>query len=399
MPPRIGDILVREGLVTIGDVQEALALVRRQPMRLASALVELGRLSSDDASRALAQQHGVPAALAKHLSGRDLALAELVPATLARSLGALPLAVQRNEGALVVCVRDPGPAAIAALEKASGRSVMVAVAVEVALLPLIDETYPHRTEQSEPGIPVEFDVDIDTGPVASEDTLDVGSFQLVDLDHQAVSKDPSQSSPGMRMPGFFPVGTEPAGAAPRQQRTTNTMQAQRSTGPMAALELPRTLQLDPAIEAIRAADTRDEVVDALIAFLRHRFHAAVVFSVKEGLALGQAGFGSDTIGDAVQSLAIPLAQPSVLRLAHDRKATFVGPPGEASVVQERFFKLFGSVPSRVVVVPIAINARILNLLYAHGPRLATPEEAAAELGTVAAAAEAAFVRIIRESKG
>jgi hypothetical protein len=389
---RIGDILVREGLVTAEDIEDALVLVAKQPMRLASALVVLGRLTPDAASRALAELHGVPAALARHLSGRDLALAGLVPALIAREIGALPLAVQRSDGALVVCVRDPGPATINDLEQASGHSVKIAVATDFALLPLIDETYPPDAGGSESGIPVEFDVDLDTGPATAPPPMDLDSFQLVDLDHQAVAKDVTMSHPGIRLSGLFTSVPVSASSGPlRPKRITGAL--------LEALEPPRTLQHDPALDAIGVATTREQVVDALMAFLRHRFHAAVVFSVKDGLALGHAAFGSDTVIDAVDTLAIPLGPPSVLRNAHDRNSMVVGAPGEPSVVQDRFFKLFDGIPPTVVVVPISIDDRVINLVYAHGPRLATAEDSAAELGSVAEAAADAFVRIIRASKG
>jgi hypothetical protein len=377
VPDRIGDILVRNGVVHGTDVHEALAVARQRKMRLASALVAMGRMTADDGSRALAEQHGVPAALEKHLSGRDLALAVLLPHDLAWSLGALPIAVQRGQGALVVCTRDPVPSAVTTLERATGRPVMLAVAVEIALMPLVEETY---------AVPEEVDVDLDTGPVHGVDDaapLDPATFQLVDLDDRRVSKDHSQVD--VRLPPL-------ESAAPPKRRTT---------GPFAAISPPgRTLAFDPAMVAITAAETRDEVVDALLAFLRHEFTAGVVFVCKDGLALGQAGFGNDVVEDAVASLVVPLAQPSVLRVAFDKNAPFAGAPtpDTSSSIQDRFFKLFGAPPAKVVVVPVTIKGRVINLLYGHGPRGVSVEEAATELGALADAAEEAFARIILEAK-
>lgn len=394
VPDRIGDILVRNGLVSEADVRDAIAVARQRKMRLASALVTLGKLSADDAARALSEQHGVPAALEKHLSGRDLALAALLPQQLAWSLGALPLAVSRGRDALVVCTRDPVPSAVTTLERATGRSVMLAVAVEIVLMPLIEETYT---------VPEEVDVDMDTGPVHSVDDpegVDPAMFQLVDLDDHSVSKDHTQADP--RIPAFG-LGTDP-GTGPANQ-------VRRTTGPFAALTpaipspvgpAPRTLALDPALVAMTAAETRDDVVDALLAYLRHRFVFGVVFVCKDGLALGQVGFGNDVVEDAAASLVVPLSQPSVLRLAFDKVASFAGAPNAEtqSSIQDRFFKLFGGVPpAKVVVVPVTIKGRVINLLYGHGPRHGSVEEAAIELGTLAGAAEEAFVRIILETKG
>jgi hypothetical protein len=189
-----------------------------------------------------------------------------------------------------------------------------------------------------------------------------------------------------------PVSGDRSGSMPALART--------GTGPQPALPgTPRVLPLDPALVAITAAETRHEVLDALVAYLRHRFTVGVVFVVKGNLAIAQAGFGGDVPPEAFAAIMVPLYEPSVLRRAHDRGDLFVGAPTDTSLVQERFFKLFGPPPGLVVVAPVMIKGRPINLLYGHGPRHVTGDSAAAELRTVAAAAEEAFVRIILESNG
>jgi hypothetical protein len=418
---RIGELLVAQGLVTDQDLRDVLVYARQRSMRLCSALVAKGRLLPDDASRALADQHGVHAALVKHLDGRDMTLANKIPTKLARELVALPLALARD-GAMVVCVRDPGPGSIVALESATGKRIIQAVAVECLLSPLVQDVY-----ATGPGPEIEalddgFDVDLDSGvehqPQA--DLLDTGTLQLVDLDDRGVEKDHSQSGRGG--PAFFPVGTEPGTMTPPPplgpgKRITGPMTAlplpdppsrpSRTTGQLSALagvapppiELPRMIALDPALVSLAAADTRDAVIDTLIAYLRHRFACGVVFVIKDAMALGLAGYAIDVAPDTFEALVVPLNQPSVLRSAHDKGASFVGAPPTGSVIQDRMFKVLGSVPDRCVVVPIKIKERVINLIYAHDPRRCTIEEAAIELGTVADAAEEAFVRIILEAKG
>lgn len=376
MPDRIGDLLLRDGQIRLEDVDDGLRVSHERRTRLASALVSLGRISIDVAARALAAQQGVPAVLEKHLAGRDLALISLIPASVAWAHAALPIALQRS-GALIVCVRDPSPEAQAQLEEVSGRSVVMAVTPEIALLQLIDEAYPQRAS-SEPGIPIEIDVQVETGPVArlAADALDLGNLQLVDLDDHGVEKDPDASSPHIRLPG----------------------QAQRITGSHAAIPARRTLALDPALVAMTSAEDHDDVIEALLAFLRHRFQAGVVFMVKDGLALAQAGFGVDVADGAITALALPLAQSPMLRTSHDRGAPYSGPPGESTPILERFFRVFGAAPERVCVAPIAIDGRVVHLVYAHGPRGATAEDAIVELATLATAAEEALVRILREAR-
>lgn len=389
MTPRIGEILVREGLVTEEDVQEGLSLTRQRPVRLASALVILGRVRIDDAARALARLHGVPAALEKHLSTRDVALAELIPAALARELVALPLAVRRGDGTLVVCARDPSPATAARISDVVGRPVVLAASPECAVAPLVNQTYGHPKERapSEPGVPVEFDIDFDSGPAAFDPTaLDIGTMQLVDLDDQGVSKDLSLSNPTIRLPGF----AADAGL-PRRKRVT--------TGPLAAVptvDLPKTLGFDDALDGIRVAETRNEVLEAVLAYLRHTYRVGMLFDLKDAHVVPHAGFGSPGLQAAMSAIAIPLGEPSVFNTAFQQQAMFVGAPGEGCLEQDELFALFGKPPPELIVVPIITKERVVNLVYAHGQREGITDDAPGELGTLTESAQAAFGRLFRQ---
>jgi len=300
----------------------------------------------------------VPAALDKHLAGRDTALASLIPGPLAWTLTALPIALQRA-GALVVCVRDPSEETRERLADVTGREIVLAVTPEIVLLPLIDEAYPARAA-SEPGVPIEIDVQIETGPIEKQDDP---YLQLADLDDHRVEKDPEASSPRIRLP---------------QQRITGAHAAVRAAA--------RTLALDPALVALGAAADRAQIVDALLAFLRHRFQVGVVFAVQGGVALGEVGFADDVDDATVATLAIPLSERTALAIAHERASAYVGAPGA--------LRLFGLAPARVCVAPIGRE----HLVYGHGVRKGTVEDAITELASVCSAAEDAFTRALYPRK-
>src|SRR5690606_29006931 len=64
---RLGDMLVREGLVTREQLERALGERRGSKLRIGSALVKLGYVSELDLTRALARHYRMPAVdLSKH---------------------------------------------------------------------------------------------------------------------------------------------------------------------------------------------------------------------------------------------------------------------------------------------------------------------------------------------
>ena len=151
--PRIGELLLEHGWVDQANLRRALS---EQSMtggrRLCSMLIARGLLDPDHAARALGEQHEVPAALQRHLEHRDQALSALLPATLARSLCALPIGRTRS-GELIVCVRDPSAEVDAAIKRALDQPLVIAVAPASQLEQLIEQSYDAESEN-------EFDIDL-----------------------------------------------------------------------------------------------------------------------------------------------------------------------------------------------------------------------------------------------
>ena len=119
---RLGEMLVASGAISEDELVVARTRQVATGTRLGTSLIELGFLGADDLARALARQHGVPAALTRHLQDRDPELAERIPGEIARDLRALAVALSRGAGGvnLVVCFRDPEPDIIAAEAEAAG---------------------------------------------------------------------------------------------------------------------------------------------------------------------------------------------------------------------------------------------------------------------------------------
>lgn len=216
----LGELLIEEGWAAKGDVAQALADQGDLEERLASLLVRRGLLDADHAARALGRQHGVPAALLRHLAGRDRSLAARLTPELAHSCFALPLAIARD-GSAVVCVRDPDRAELLPpLERAFSKRVTLVVACEHTLAPLLREVYgpPPEVMHDALDIDVSFGDEGQGGPALLGDggsfdafgALASGSFSLAALDDERVARDPSQMSPpvgrDLEQPTWLPTG-------------------------------------------------------------------------------------------------------------------------------------------------------------------------------------------------
>jgi type IV pilus assembly protein PilB len=101
---RIGDLLLREGLVTQEQLNKALAEQRSSGTRVGYNLVKLGFVKETDLTRMLARQHKMPAVdLSKFQV--DPRIAKLIPGELALKHSVLPL--KRDGRTLTVAMSDP----------------------------------------------------------------------------------------------------------------------------------------------------------------------------------------------------------------------------------------------------------------------------------------------------
>jgi hypothetical protein len=121
--PRLGEILVQEGLIDGPGLEAALAERERFGNRLARTLVSLGLVEESELVRVLSRRLGVPAA---RLEGKriDPEVLALVPRELAERHGCLPLFTKREGGVEVLYLGMEEPGDLEAIDEVSFRAGM-----------------------------------------------------------------------------------------------------------------------------------------------------------------------------------------------------------------------------------------------------------------------------------
>src|SRR5262245_3671346 len=101
---RLGDLLVREGLIDQEQLQRALAEQKSTSEKLGSILVRLNLISDDQLIAFLSKQYGIPSIQLSQLD-IDAELLKLVPSQIARKYEVLP--IQRSGNQLTLAMADP----------------------------------------------------------------------------------------------------------------------------------------------------------------------------------------------------------------------------------------------------------------------------------------------------
>ena len=172
---RLGELLVRENLISLQQLQKAQEAQRKNGGRLGVSLIKQGILSAEQLTAFLARQYGVPAInLADFEIDPDVI--KLIPAEVARKHQVIP--VNRAGSALICAMSDPSNIyAIDDLKFLTGYNIEVVVASEVAIDEAITRYYEAATTYAD----VLGDIDAeDIGLAATAEELNV-----VDLEKQA----------------------------------------------------------------------------------------------------------------------------------------------------------------------------------------------------------------------
>jgi type IV pilus assembly protein PilB len=145
MSQRLGDLLVREKVITSEQLDQALKEQADSGTRLGAALVKLGFLSDDDVTNFLSRQYGVPAINLNYFE-IDPSVVKLIPYDTAKRYQILPLS--RVGASLTIAMVDPTNVfAMDDIKFMTGFNIEPVVASETAILEGIEKAYNTTPEE------------------------------------------------------------------------------------------------------------------------------------------------------------------------------------------------------------------------------------------------------------
>src|SRR5512134_1204519 len=139
MPVKLGELLLKENMVTPQQLQEALNHQKMNGGKLGKAFVSLGFVKDEEITSLLSRQYGVPSINLDHFEV-DPAIVKIIPAETARKYQVLPLS--RSGATLTIAMADPTNVfAMDDIKFMTGYNVEPVVASESALEDAIDRYY------------------------------------------------------------------------------------------------------------------------------------------------------------------------------------------------------------------------------------------------------------------
>ena len=192
MPVKLGELLLKENMVSPQQLQEALNHQKMSGGKLGKAFVSLGFVKDEEITSLLSRQYGVPSINLDHFEV-DPAIIKIIPAETARKYQVLPLS--RSGATLTIAMADPTNVfAMDDIKFMTGYNVEPVVASETALEDAIDKYYgstrslelrkdtaPAGGYQS-PGGSTSFKEVMDGPTLSVDDMAAIGGLSEIDLD-------------------------------------------------------------------------------------------------------------------------------------------------------------------------------------------------------------------------
>src|SRR5512143_2603865 len=139
MPVKLGELLLKENMVSPQQLQDALNHQKMNGGKLGKAFVSLGFVKDEEITSLLSRQYGVPSINLEHFEV-DPAIIKIIPAETARKYQVLPLS--RSGATLTIAMADPTNVfAMDDIKFMTGYNVEPVVASEGALEDAIDRYY------------------------------------------------------------------------------------------------------------------------------------------------------------------------------------------------------------------------------------------------------------------
>lgn len=320
---KIGELLIREGLITPAELEEALKTQVIFGGRLGTNLIEMGLLEEDDIARVLSRKLTVPFIDPSELMEIPQQVLELLPRELAERHRAIPLRLEGKRLTLAMT----NPADLAAIDDIAFRTGFIirpVVAPELRLIQALEKHY--QVTRDLRFIPVNRDLP----------------------ERRKRKKAPAEEKPAPAPePEVILDLEEIAGEAPEAEE-------------------PGHLSLDAVARRLGNAVSRDDIADLAIAWTGSRFRQAALFVVRGESASGWRGMAEGRLLPDFARVHIPLAEPSVLKTVAESRSWFLGPLPRSPFNSLFLRELGGEVPSTALLLPLLMMGRTIAVLYVDG---------------------------------
>lgn len=301
MALKLGELLLKEKLITPDQLDEALKNQAIFGIKLGSSLIELGFITDERLCDLLSQKLGVPAVPPRGMSWIDPDVLALVPESLAVKYHVVPLRVEGKK--LALAMTDPSDyEAIDEVAFVTSCVIIPHIAPEVRIAGALTKHYHMRRDSRYQGIEGALASRMRAAPVAAP------------VHPAGTSANPMMNSAGELLNIEIPREFEGFSAAGYGYEDGFAL-------PFDAVE---RYSVDRLSVEFASAKDRDKIAAVFIKYLGQEFRVGALFIIRDTVAIGWRGVAAGKRIEKLENLHIPLSEQSVLRSVRETRQFSMG---------------------------------------------------------------------------
>ena len=376
---RLGEALVKEGLINNDILARALERQIIFGGRLGTNLVEMGALSEENLAKFLSKNLQVPYAEPSLFENVPQEVLDAFPLALASKYTAFPIKKERSK--IHLAMKDPNDIpALDDIRFITGLDPKAYIASEIRIVFALEKYYGIKRdlryisllEEDKPQPPSAFKAPVFAQPadkpapaptpkpldpetfLGDESQVDVYTVKdtVFDFEHETPSE---PKAPPVPVPVSEP---EPVQAAP-----SPVVQAPRQAPPAAETIKKEVRGISSPYGALASPIDREHIAEALLAGALQHLSRAVLFLVKGNTVTGWMAGGAGLDTGMASAITIALDGPSIFKEVVEEKSNYKGPVLRVPLNVQLLDSLGGVYPQEAVACPLVIKGKVVSVLY------------------------------------
>jgi len=355
MAVKLGELLIKKNLLTQAQLEEALQAQVIFGGKLGTVLIEMGLITEDILAEILGQLINIPCAKPGQLQNIPDNVIKIISPELAEKHKVMPISVIGKK--LTLAMADPrNLQSIDEISFRTGYIVMPILALEVRLVFALENYYGVKRTMRYIAPPKQVREELNQlhvletadGPIEARDTDE----ELGTLGSEHIYEKPA---------------AEPAQPVAAPIVVEDEIEELGDDDLIEELE-DEEITLATTAQTLIGITDRNDVADAVIAYLGANYARAALFMVVAGQVTGwRSAKGGQPI-PGFEQFQLPLSEPSVLKTAVESNSFFLGPVPQSGANLALTTFLGKPAPQSALLLPMSMLGRVVGLIYVDDPK-------------------------------
>ena len=384
MDEKLGELLIKKNLLTQAQLEEALQAQVIFGGKLGTVLIEMGLITEDILAEILEQLINIPCAKPGQLQNIPDNVIKIISPEQAEKHKVMPVSVIGKK--LTLAMADPrNLQSIDEISFRTGYIVMPILALEVRLVFALESYYGVKRTMRYIAPPKQV----------REELNQLHVLETADSPVEARDTDEELGALGSEQIYEKPA-TEPAQPVAAAEVVEDEIEELDDDDLIEELE-DEEITLATTAQTLIGITDRNDVADAVIAYLGANYTRAALFMVVAGQVTGwRSAKGGQPI-PGFEQFQLPLSEPSVLKTAVESNSFFLGPVPQSGANLALTTFLGKPAPQSALLMPMSMLGRVVGLIYVDDPK-ADLSEAVVDVQQLSSKALMAFEILILHNK-